>query len=96
MKKRTFTKNHFEGLRFLPAVPTLNDIEIFHPFANLAKEHFTNQGYDIILLASGSIKISFESLCEEEKIILINTIEKFLKNSRQKIINDFLICKNTH
>lgn len=94
MKRKTFTTNYFENLRFLPVVQTMNDIEIFHPFANLANEYFTNQGYTISPRTSDSIKISFESLQEEEKIVLVNEIEKFLKNSRQKVINDFLIYKS--
>ena len=94
MTKRTFEKNTFTGFEFLPAEPTFNSIEIFHPFANLAKEYFSNKGYDITSLQSGSIKILFESLSKKEKMKLANEIRIFLKGSRQKVINDFLIYKN--
>jgi len=94
MTQRTFEKDTFVGFDFLPAEPTFNSIEIFHPFANLAKEYFSSKGYDIITLQSGSIKISFEDLSKKEKIKLSNEIRKFLKDSRQEVINDFLIYKN--
>jgi len=94
MIKKTFKENTFAGFEFLPAEPTSNSIEIFYPFANLVNEYFSNQGYDISFLPSGSIKIAFESLSKKEKMILANEIRKFLKDSRQKVINDFLISKN--
>ncbi|QKJ22006.1 hypothetical protein [Poseidonibacter lekithochrous] len=94
MTQRTFEKDTFVGFEFLPAEPTFNSIEIFHPFANLANKYFSSKGYNIITLQSGSIKISFEDLNKKEKMKLSNEIRKFLKDSRQEVINDFLIYKN--
>lgn len=94
MTQRSFEKDTFAGFEFLPAEPTFNSIEIFHPFANLANEYFSSKGYDIITLQSGSIKISFEDLSKKEKMKLSSEIKKFLKDSRQEVIKDFLIYKN--
>ncbi len=94
MTQRTFEKDTFVGFEFLPAEPTFNSIEIFHPFANLANKYFSSKGYNIITLQSGSIKISFEDLNKKEKMKLSEEIRKFLKDSRQEVINDFLIYKN--
>lgn len=94
MKRQTFEKNSFVGFEFLPAEPTLNSITIYHPFASLANEHFSSKGYRITPQESGAIKISFENLNNKKKIELANEVKKFLKDSRKRVIKDFLIYKN--
>ena len=93
MTKRISTENTFVGYEFLPAKPAFNTIEIYHPFADLANEYFSNKGLKITSLKSGSIIISFEHMSIEEKIEFSNEIKKIFKESRQKIIKDFLIYK---
>jgi len=93
MSKKTSEENSFTGFEFLPAKPISYNIEIYHPFASLANEYFSNKGFDITLLECGSIKISFENLSKKEKIELSKEIKDFLKSSRQKVIKDFLIYK---
>jgi len=93
MSKSISDENSFAGFEFLPAKPISYSIEIYHPFASLAKEYFSNKGFDITLLECGSIQISFENLSKKEKTELSEEIKDFLKSSRQQIIKDFLIYK---
>ena len=93
MTKRISTENTFVGFEFLPAKPAFNSIKIYHPFADLANEYFSNKGLTITATKSDSIMISFEHMNIAEKIELSNEIKKFFKESRQKIIKDFLIYK---
>ena len=93
MKKKDSKENTFIGFEFLPAMPSTNSIEIYHPFANLANEYFSNKGLDITCLKSGSIIISYANIGIEERKILANEIKDFFKISRQKVIKDFLIFK---
>lgn len=93
MVKRISEEKSFQGFEFLPAEQISNSIKIYHPFASLAKEYFSNKGFDITLLECGSIQITFENLTNKEKIELAEEIKDFLKTSRQKVIKDFLIYK---
>ncbi len=93
MTKHICKENSFVGFEFLAAEPISNSIKIYHPFATLANEHFSNKGFDISSLECGSIQISFENLTKEEKIALSEEVKDFLKRSRQKVIKDFLIYK---
>lgn len=93
MTKRITEVNTFVGFEFLPAKPSFNSIEIYHPFASLANEYFSNKGLNISSIKSDSIMISFEHMSIEEKVELSIEIKQFLKNSRQKVIKDFLIYK---
>ena len=93
MTKKISKENYFVGFEFLPAEPISNSIKIYHPFTSLANEYFSNKGFDITTLECGSIKISFENLTKKEKIELAKEIKHFLKSSRQKVIEDFLIYK---
>ena len=94
MTKKIFKENSFVGFEFLQAEAISNSIKIYHPFASLANEYFSNKGFDVTALECGSIKISFENLAKKEKIELAEEIKYFLKSSRQKVIKDFLIYKN--
>ena len=96
MSKRILEENSFVGFEFLPAEPISNSIKIYHPFASLANEYFSNKGFDVTALECGSIKISFENLTKKEKIELSEEIKDFLKRSRQKVIKDFLIYKKCY
>lgn len=91
MTKNTSEKNVFKSSKVLLEEPSFNGIEIYHPFSKLAKRYFSNKGFDVISLESGSIKILFENLSKKEKTNLLKEIKKFIKNSRQKVINDFLL-----
>lgn len=93
MTKRICDENNFSGFEFLAAEPISNSIKIYHPFSTLANEYFSNKGFDITVLESDSIEISFENLTKEEKIALVEEVKDFLKSSRQKVIKDFLIYK---
>lgn len=93
MTKKISKENSFVGFEFLPAKSAFNSIEIYYPFANLANEYFSNIGLEITSLKSGSIMISYEHMSIEEKIELSNDIKMFFKESRQKVIKDFLIYK---
>ena len=86
-------ENIFAGFEFLAAEPISKSIKIYHPFASLANRYFSNKGYDITPLECGSVAISFENLTKEEKIELSKAIKDFLKNSREKVIKDFLMYK---
>lgn len=81
------------GFEFLPANPTYDNIEIYSPFAKLADEHFLNRGLNIRYLENESILISFDKMDLNTKKQLLKEIKYFLKQSRQKIINNFLIYK---
>lgn len=94
MIKKVFKENTFIGFEFLPAKTCKDSIKIYHPFADLAKKHFSNRGFEIKSNEIDSIAISFEKLNTKEKIELANEIKKFLKTSRNKVINEFLIYKN--
>lgn len=93
MTKRITIDNTFAGFELLPAEPSFNSIEIYHPFANLASVYFSHKGLDIIYLKSGSIKISFDRMNKEERKFLANELKIFFKESKQRIIQDFLIYK---
>ncbi len=93
MSESIYEENSFSGFEFLPAEQISYNIIIYHPFASLANEYFSNKGFDITPLECGSIKISFENLSKKEKRELSVEIKDFLKSSRQKVIKDFLIYK---
>jgi len=93
MLDRISEENSFTGFEFFPAEPISNSIKIYHPFASLANNYFSNKGYDITPLECDSIKISLENLSKKEKRELAEEIKVFLKKSRQKVIKDFLIYK---
>jgi hypothetical protein len=93
MTKRIIVDNTFVGFGLLPAKPSSNSIEIYHPFANLASIYFAHRGLDISYLKSGSIKITFDRMSIEERKVLANELKIFFKESRQEIIQDFLIYK---
>jgi len=88
-------ENINSGFEFLAADATNNSVDIYFPFANLANENFSNRGLDIKILESGTIRISFEHMDLIEKKALSQEIIVFLKNSRQHIIDNFLIYKNS-
>ncbi|MBU3015150.1 hypothetical protein KO488_10305 [Poseidonibacter lekithochrous] len=55
MTKKISVDNTFVGFELLPAKPSFNNIEIYHPFASLASIYFLNKDLDITYLKSGSI-----------------------------------------
>ena len=93
MTKKISVDNTFVGFELLPAKPSFNNIEIYHPFASLASIYFLNKDLDITYLKSGSIKISFDKMNIKERKNLADELKAFFKESRQKIIQDFLIYK---
>ena len=98
MSRTPITKSNqqilISGFEFLPAQTYNNSIEIFPPFSQLAKEHFSNRGLDISILESGSIKINFDNMNLEKRNIFLKELKSFLKNSRREIIDNFLIYNN--
>lgn len=93
MTKRISIDETFTGFEYLPARPSINSVEIYHPFADLANKHFSNKGLDICYLESGSINISFDKMSIEERKVLADELKIFFKESRKRIIQDFLIYK---
>ena len=85
--------NTFSGFELLPAEPLFNSIEIYHPFADLANYSWLSKGLNISYLESGSIKISFDKMSIKERKSLANELKIFFKESKQRIIQDFLIYK---
>lgn len=89
-------KTNISGFEFLPADASSNSIEVYPPFASLAKKHYSNKRLDISCLESGSIRISFDNMSEETKKALLCDIRTFLKDSRREVIDKFLIYKSTY
>ena len=77
-------ETNFSGFEFLPAVTSGNSIEIFHPFAKLASEYFSNRDLTISYLETGSIMISLDDIDFNTKNILLNELKSFLKNQDDK------------
>lgn len=82
------------GFEFLPAIASSDYIEIYPPFAELVKEHFSNRNLELKHLESGSIVISFSDMHLDTKKVLLNDIKIYLKKSRRQLIDNFLIYKN--
>jgi hypothetical protein len=57
----------------------------------LAYEYFIERRVNILKVESDKIKISFKNMNENERNSLLKEIKIFIKNYRQKIIDDFLI-----
>ncbi|QKJ21866.1 hypothetical protein [Poseidonibacter lekithochrous] len=91
---KDYQKNIISGFEFLPAFASNNYIEIYSPFAQKAKEHFSYRNLDISSLKEGSIIISLLGMSSERKKILVDEIKSFLKESRQELITSTLKKRN--
>lgn len=80
-----------EEFKFLPTECKHDFIVIYPPFSLLAYEYFIERRVNILKVESDKIKISFKNMNENERNSLLKEIKIFIKNYRQKIIDDFLI-----
>ncbi|KAB7888867.1 hypothetical protein [Poseidonibacter ostreae] len=90
---KNFKENTYSGFEFLPVETSNNSIQIYHPFAELAYNHFSNRGLNITCLESGSTKISFNGIDLDIKKEILEDLKVFLKKSRKEVIDNFLIYK---
>jgi len=90
---KDYQKTIISGFEFLPAFASNNYIEIYSPFAQKVKEHFSYRNLDISNLKEGSIVISLVGMNFDTKDILAKDIKSYLKQIRQELIDDLINCK---